>query len=106
MRWIIASACVLGCTHVAPQPETTITFEPHARSTSASFRERTGPHHSVKDVSHVEVSVRRLEGPESIVTTGAVVSTVQVELAGVWSTFPPWSAARTSKVWLPSASPE
>ena len=33
-------------------------------------------------------SLVRPEGPESMVTTGAVVSTVQVELAGVASTLP------------------
>ena len=38
-------------------------------------------------------------GPESIEVVGAVVSTVQVELAGVASMFPAWSTARTSKVW-------
>ena len=43
------------------------------------------------------------DGPESMLTTGALVSTVQVELAGVWSTLPAWSIARTSNVWLPSA---
>ena len=45
-------------------------------------------------------------GVESIVVLGAMVSTVQVKLAGVASTFPAWSIARTSKVWEPSASPE
>ena len=45
-------------------------------------------------------------GPESIAVVGAVVSTVQVELAGVASMFPAWSIARTSKLWEPSASAE
>ena len=35
---------------------------------------------------------------------GAVVSTVQVELPGLPSVFPAGSVARTSNVWLPSAS--
>ena len=39
------------------------------------------------------------------VVFGAVVSTVQVKLAGVGSRFPAVSIARTWKVWLPTASP-
>ena len=35
---------------------------------------------------------------------GAAVSTVQLKVAGVWSTLPAVSIARTSKVWEPSAS--
>ena len=38
------------------------------------------------------------EGPESIVVWGAVVSTVQVLVAGVWSVFPTLSVARTENV--------
>ena len=38
------------------------------------------------------------DGPEVIVVSGAVVSTVQVQLAGLASTFPATSRARTSKV--------
>ena len=45
-------------------------------------------------------------GQESIEVFGAAVSTVQVKVAGVASTFPAWSIALTSKVWEPSASPE
>ncbi len=41
----------------------------------------------------------RPDGPASIEVVGAVVSTVQVELAGVASVFPARSIARTSKVW-------
>ena len=37
---------------------------------------------------------------------GAVASIVQVKEAGVGSTFPAASVARTWKVWLPSARPE
>jgi hypothetical protein len=36
---------------------------------------------------------------------GGPVSTVQVWLAELASVFPAGSVARTSKVWLPSASP-
>ena len=42
-------------------------------------------------------------GPESIAVCGAVVSTVHVRLAGVPSTLPAASVARTSKVCSPSA---
>ena len=46
-------------------------------------------------------------GPEEIVVSGGVVSwTVQVRLAGVASTLPAASMARTRKVWLPAARPE
>ena len=45
-----------------------------------------------------------LDGPESIVVSGAVRSTVQVWLAGVESVLPAGSVARTSKVWLPAPS--
>ncbi len=51
-------------------------------------------------------SLVRPEGPESIVTTGAVVSILQVKLAGVASVFAAWSIARTSNLWLPSARAE
>jgi hypothetical protein len=40
-------------------------------------------------------------GPELIVVFGAWVSTVKLRLAGLWSTFPWESEARTSKVWGP-----
>ena len=43
-------------------------------------------------------------GLESIDVVGAVVSTVQVKLAGVGSVLPAWSIARTSNLWEPSAS--
>ena len=43
-------------------------------------------------------------GPESIWVSGALVSTVKVRLAGVGSGLPAVSMARTSKVWVPSAS--
>src|SRR3712207_521880 len=43
-------------------------------------------------------------GPESMFVCGIVVSTVKVRLAGVGSTFPAGSIARTSIVCSPSAS--
>ena len=43
------------------------------------------------------------DGLVSIVVLGAEVSTVQVKVAGVGSTLPTLSIARTSNVWLPSA---
>ncbi len=51
-------------------------------------------------------SLVRPEGPESMLTTGAVVSTVQLKDAGVASVLAAWSIARTSKEWEPSASAE
>ena len=59
-----------------------------------------------ENVKLADADPLRVGGPESIEVVGAVVSIVQVELAGVASTFPAWSIARTSKVWEPSASPE
>ena len=50
-------------------------------------------------------SLVRPEGPESMLTTGAVVSTVQLKDAGVPSVLAAWSIALTSKEWLPSARP-
>ena len=44
------------------------------------------------------------DGPEVMVVLGRVVSTVKVRFAGVASTLPARSVARTSKVWTPSAS--
>ena len=52
-----------------------------------------------------EVEVLGSEGPESIVVSGAVVSIVQVWLAGLWSVLPAWSVARTEKVCEPSLRP-
>jgi hypothetical protein len=42
-------------------------------------------------------------GPESIVVTGAVVSTVHIHSAGVASGLPAGSRPRTRNVWVPSA---
>ena len=44
-------------------------------------------------------------GPEVMLVSGAVVSTVQVRLAGLASVFPAVSVAFTSKVCEPSDSP-
>jgi hypothetical protein len=43
------------------------------------------------------------EGPESIVVSGGVASTVNVRESGVGSTLPAGSMARTENVWEPSA---
>ena len=50
------------------------------------------------------VSVLDAAGPEVIVVSGGVVSTVNPRLAGVASVFPCSSVARTSKVCAPSAN--
>jgi translation elongation factor TU len=44
-------------------------------------------------------------GPESIVVSGAIVSTVNVRVAGVASVFPAASVARTANVCEPCARP-
>ena len=49
-----------------------------------------------------EVEVVEAAGWAVIVVSGAVVSTVQVLEAGVASTLPAVSMARTEKVWEPS----
>jgi hypothetical protein len=69
MRWALVCACALACGHAAPQSSVTVT----PRASSASFRERTGPHHVVRDVANVEVNVHRLEGPESIILGFATI---------------------------------
>ena len=45
------------------------------------------------------------DGPLTIVVSGGVVSTVQAYVAGVGSTLPAASTARTASVWLPWPSP-
>src|SRR5258708_1678136 len=73
MRFTLACAWVLGCAHgatpLAPPPKP---LKPPSAPTS-SFLERARPHHAVKDVSHVEVSVHRREGPESIILGFAAI---------------------------------
>jgi hypothetical protein len=56
---------VLGCAHAAPPPPPVTIVERH--TVTASFAERVRPRHPVKDVTHVDVSVHRREGPESMV---------------------------------------
>jgi hypothetical protein len=51
------------------------------------------------------VELLGLLGLAVIVVSGAVKSIVHVKLAGVGSTLPAGSVARTWKVWLPAASP-
>ena len=45
------------------------------------------------------------DGPVRIVVSGAVVSTLQVAVAGVGSGLPAESVAMTLTVWVPSLSP-
>ena len=67
-------------------------------------------HSKVEPVSLEEkpkVGVESLVGPEApevIVVFGAWVSTVKERVAGVASTLPAGSVARTAKVWAPSES--
>lgn len=56
-------------------------------------------------LKEAEVLEDGLDGDEVIVVSGVDVSIVQVYEAGVASTFPDVSMARTWKVWLPIASP-
>jgi hypothetical protein len=72
MRWLFAFAAMLGCAHHAGDAPIVVAGTP-PKARTASFRERTGPKHPVKDVSHVEVSVRRVEGPESILLGFATI---------------------------------
>ncbi len=73
---MLAWAFMLGCAHGNTEPPPRI-IERHTNAaraaSSGSFRERTGPHHAVKDVTHVEVNVHRVEGPESIVLGFATI---------------------------------
>ena len=51
-----------------------------------------------------EAALLSAGGSESMFVFGAVVSIDQLKEAGVWSTLPAVSIARTSKLWDPSAS--
>jgi hypothetical protein len=55
--------------------------------------------------SEAEVWLVGSAGPEAIALSGAVRSTVHSKLAGVGSTALTLLVARTSSLWLPSASP-
>ena len=57
-------------------------------------------------LNEAELLLTEPEGPAVIVVSGAMVSLVQVRLAGVASTFPAASVARTWKVCDPLAKPE
>ncbi len=56
-------------------------------------------------VALVEATVAPAAGPPVIVVSGAAVSTVQVREAGVASTLPAGSVARTWNVCAPCARP-
>jgi hypothetical protein len=78
MRWTLVCAWMLGCAHAPIQSIAPV--ERHAPAAkTVSFRERTGPRHPVKDVSHVEVSVHRVEGPESIILGFATIDRLATE---------------------------
>jgi hypothetical protein len=51
-------------------------------------------------LNDTDVLLTEPDGPAVIVVSGAMVSTVHIRLAGVPSTFPAASVARTWKVWL------
>ena len=71
---------------------------------SSWHSKRTVPSEEEK-VKVAEVELTLALGPLSIVVPAATVSTVHVLVAGLWSTFPAPSIARTEKVCAPSASP-
>jgi hypothetical protein len=60
---------------------------------------------SAENSKRAVVSVVSAGGPDPIVVSGAVRSTVQLWLAGLRSTFPARSVARTWKLYGPSARP-
>ena len=62
------------------------------------------PKRHSNDAPASELNVNTGGPPASSVVCGAVVSIVNVRLAGVWSTFPAASRARTSNVYVPSGS--
>ena len=109
--WEAGVASVLPAVSVA---RTSKVWEPSARaSTVWGLEQEAKPpasswHSKVEDslAEKVKVASAELEGsagPESMVVSGSVVSTVQVWEAGVASVLPAGSVAWTSKVWAPSA---
>lgn len=79
MRWAFACIGLLGCAHHASDVPVAVVRTPPAATRAASFLERTGPKHPAKDVSHVEVSVHRIEGPESIILGFATIDRLATE---------------------------
>jgi len=77
----------------------------HADHAPSSTRQANVEPASLAEKVNVGVaSFVRPDGPLSMVVFGAAVSTVKLCDAGVASTFPAGSVARTSKLWAPSAS--
>jgi hypothetical protein len=78
--------------------------EAHAANGAVSSEHsKVDPVSVAENVKVADVLAVRPFGPESIVVSGGVTSTVQEWVAGVGSVFPARSVARTSKVWDPSA---
>ena len=79
----------------------------------ACMAEAAGRNVRILQWAQLEERVRRLAGALAslgvgrgdVVSGGGGVATVQVNEAGLASTFPPPSIARTRKVWLPSTRP-
>ena len=85
----------------------TVCGEAHAAYAPPSNRHWNVPPVSVETKANVAwVPATVPLGPEVIVVSGAAVSTVHAREAGVGSVLPARSTARTSKVWLPSPSPD
>src|SRR5207249_3904017 len=80
---------------------------PLAQGTAAPpWSEQRKPPGSVElKVNGGEATLDCGAGPESIEVSGGMVSTTQLAVAGVGSTLPAGSVARTSKTWMPSARP-
>lgn len=70
---------VVGCAHGHPTNAPVVVVRAPVAPKAMSFRERTGPRHPVKDVSHVEVSVHRVEGPESLILGFAAIDRLATE---------------------------
>ena len=79
-----------------------VEHEPHAPPSTR--HSKLEPGWSAENANVGVASFVGPDGPLSIVVSGAAVSTVKLRDAGVGSTLPAGSVARTSKVWAPSAS--
>ena len=91
----------------APSASEAVVCGERARSPGAAVDaalEASSPAWSAEKANVGVASFVGPDGPLSIVVSGAAVSTVKLREAGVGSTFPAGSVARTSKVWAPSAS--